>query len=265
MAETVASLAISLANALINRVRAMAAVDDAAKKLLEIVKSLCYTLEEARERGTFRSSASSTYQYISTVHSKLQDLELWITNYHNAGKSRGMLRRMRDYFFAGSNLEELQGLSQDLDHAFKCLNLSLSLEISAGVKELVQQQSSIAQQVVGIIQQHSGKADDHELAEIIAKKTNFAIDSVKHELATGIQDLRGDVGYIREKVDKLCQLLEANMNVTAQGTAPPDDVAHCLELAPFSKSEWVNERHGQYDSDKKNSQNCSYSVVYMQF
>jgi hypothetical protein len=252
--ELAATTAMSLVAALIHQLNAMAEVDEVSKRLKAIVKNLEYALEGARERGSFRSSHGSTKAHLESVNTKLRQLQEWITNYQNAGRG-GMLRRMKEYFFACSNLEELRRLSQELDDACKGLNLSLNLEICAGVKELLQQQSNIAKDVVDIIEQRGGRADDHELAEIIARKTNMTIENVRRELARDMEFLRRDVGEMKVTMGLILALLQAHLDGSAL-PAPPlhyppcyqnhdsyEDVATSLELAPFSRSEWEQERH----------------------
>ncbi len=227
----------------------MAATDETAKKLLNIVKNVFYALEEARERGMFRTALESTCRNINTVYLKLQELQTWITNYNNEGRTKGMLRRFRDYFYAGDNLNQLNSLSMELDAAFKNMHMSLSLEVCAGVKDLVDHQSSIAKEVFGMIQQHSGRPDDHALAEFIAKKTNIAVQVVKQELVTNMEYLRrvvDDVAHIKSRMDALTCMLEKALLLKAEGlAAPPSNIEQCLELAPFGVSEWVEKWRGK--------------------
>ena len=246
MAETAASLAIGLVSALIRQLQTMAAADATARKFLQLVKNVAYTLQGAQERGAFRSSPGSILQNLKILHSALQRLEKWINDYNHAGRTKGRLARMRDYFYAGKNLEELNNLCKEIDDAIKCLDLSLNLEICAGVKDLVEQQSGVAREVFDMIQKHSGSADDRELAEAIAKKTDIAIDDVKQELKSSIEQLRivdDNVKKILAMVEGLYFLQVKSANV-APGISESEDVAQSLELAPFSVAEWVDERHG---------------------
>jgi hypothetical protein len=246
MAETAATLSIELLKALVNRLDVLATTDETAKRLLQMTKSMSYTLEEARDQGTFKNATSCTRQNVEKLCDAIKGLQSWIDEYNNAGKTKGKLRRLRDYFYAGNNLNTLKALSKELDQAFKSLNLSLNLEVCAGVKDLVQQQFFLAKEVVGIIQQHSGSPDDWQLAETIAKKTNIAFENVKQELASNMDYLKkvdANVALIKDQLEAIYNLLEAKLNLGPE-VGMPDDIANLLEMAPFSKSEWVKEKNG---------------------
>jgi len=246
MADIAASFAIQIAGALVQQLRSMAEVDEASKKLLSIVENICYALDDAQRRGAFRSATDSTMGNIARLRQLLEELQAWVNNYNHAGKTKGMLARMRDYFCAGKDLDKLSSLGEELDRAFKSLHLSLNLEICAVVKDLVVQQSGVAREVFQMIQQHSGTPNDSKLAEAIARKTNIAIENVRHELASSMECLRrvdDKLAHIRDRVDALTRLLEANMGLE-NFTAPLNGIEHNLEYAPFGVSEWVEKRQG---------------------
>jgi hypothetical protein len=153
MAEELASAAISMALALKNQFDKMSETDSTAQSLCDLVRNVAYTLQDALGRHVFASTSPNTLHHIQIVHSRLADLNQWISNYMHAGKTKGLLQRLRDYFYAGGNLDELNRLSLELDCALQCLDLSLNMQICAGVQRLIQLQSTVAQNVFHIVQQ----------------------------------------------------------------------------------------------------------------
>jgi hypothetical protein len=245
MAELAASAAISMALALKSQFDKMCEADSTAKSLYGLVRNVAYTLQDALNRKVFASPSSNTLLNIEIVHSRLAELNQWISNYMQAGKTKGILRRLRDYFLAGGNLDELNRLSVELDGAMRCLGLALNMETCAGVQRLIQRQSTVAQHVFHIVQQHSGKSDDPHLAEKIAKLTNMAISDVKKELAENMQLFRrvdDNVQDIKSMLQKLILRVESNKK-QERDSMEPEDLQGCLELAPFGNLEWV-ERGG---------------------
>lgn len=250
MAETAASLSIQCAMILVQQLQKMGEVDTTAKYLESTLRSITYTLEEAQKRGTFRGAPESTCRNISIVHEKLQELQSWVTDYQNTGKTKGMLARLRDYWYAGQHLDKLKKLSLELDQAFKDMHLCLSLEICAGVKDLVEHQSSVAKEVFEMIQRHSGSSNDLKLAQAIANKTDIALENVKQELTSNMDQLRrvdANVAHIKDKTDAILRLLENQMNafIALPFAAPQSDFERCLEPAPFSIAEWTDKGHGK--------------------
>jgi hypothetical protein len=268
MAELVASLAMEVVHRIVEQTEKLAATDEAAKRIMVLVRNMGFTIEEAMERGVFRSlSLENTKRNLDIVLAKLRELESWITEYNNAGKKKGRLARLRDYFYAGKNLEQLKSLSQELDGAFRRMDLSLSLEVCAGVKDLVEHQSDIAQDVFQLIQQHSGNPDDRNLAQTIANKTKIAMDEVKQELSSNmgylrrmddnVQFMKLQLGDLVEAVQRIQEGMNERLN-----SAQREDMATCLELAPFSVTEWVNERLGMCTHVKFTS---VYTYMYVRY
>jgi hypothetical protein len=127
----------------------LADVDDFAKNLVHVMESI---LGKAIKEGAFKNaSGDSLYQ-------TLLRLQAWLKEYNNAGETKGMLRRLRDYFYAAAgnnsdNMDQLISLSQELGQACMSLRLRPTLplaclaDVRGSVQDLVERQSNLAKQV----------------------------------------------------------------------------------------------------------------------
>ncbi len=227
-----------------SRYSTTAETDFTAIKVCSLAKNLAYALQEAKDHGSLESPSESFRQNLDMTHRLLKQLDAWTADYMNAGKNKGRLVSLCDYFYAGSNLDVLKKTSEDLDQAVKAMGLVVKMDMCACVKDIIEQQSGIAKDVVEALKQHTGGQDDGLLAAKLAMMTNIAVASVQRELTTSMAVLRrveNRLQYVRDVIIHDLGRKMGNMKIVAS----VDPGAACLELAPFSKLEWVNELQGK--------------------
>jgi hypothetical protein len=247
MAESVGSAVIELGLAIHRRYHAMAEADFTTIKVSMLAKHVAYALEEAQERGSLESPSESFRQDLDATNRLLQQLDAWIENYMSAGRNQGKLVRLCDYFNAGTHLDVLKKMCEDLDRAAKAMGLALKVEACAAVNDVIEQQSSIAQGVIEALKQHTGGASDGALAAKVAKMTRMAVGDVQRELSTSMEALRRVENRSQYIKDDLLQDLSrrmGGMKITASLDLGENPSA-CLEAAPLAESEWVNDHHGR--------------------
>jgi hypothetical protein len=246
MVESVGSSIVQLALAFSRQYSAMNEADLTAIKVCSFAKNVAYALQEAQEEGALESPSDSLRQNLDKMNTLMKQIETWAASYIDAGKKKGRLGRLFDYFYAGSNLDVLKKTSEDVDQAVKDIGLAVRMDLCAGVKDLIEQNNSIAPGVVEALQQHTGRPDDSLLAAKVAKMTNITIEDVQQELMRSMQALQrveNRSQYIREHVVSDLSRQMSGMKISA-GVYQAEDLAECLEMAPFSKPEWVDELQG---------------------
>jgi hypothetical protein len=247
MVENAGSSVIQLGLAFSKQYSTMAEADPIAIRMCGFAKNVSYALLEAQEQGAFESPPEGFHRNLEVTHGLLKQLEAWTADYINAGKNKGRLVRLCDCFYAGATLDVLKKTSEDLDQAVKAMGLAVKMETSAGVKDMIEQQNSIATDVVEALKQHAGRPDESLLAAKVAKMTNIAAADVQRELTACMEALRrveNRSQYIRDEIVHDLERKMGSMRIVARAD-PAEDLAGCLEMAPFSRLEWVNEFQGR--------------------
>jgi hypothetical protein len=246
MVESVCSSAIKLGLAFSKQYSSMPEADFVCVKLSSLAKNVAYALQEALEQGALESASESYRQNLDMTHGLLKQLEAWTENYMKAGRNSGRLGRLCGYFCAGMQVDVLKKICEDIDQAVKAMGMVVRMEMCAGVKDMIEQQSSIACIVVEELkQQHAGRPDDL-LAARIAKMTTIPLADVQRELNTSMAALQSTENrskYIKDDILHGLSRHMGNMKI-ATSVDPGEDLAACLEFAPLSMLEWVQEQQG---------------------
>jgi hypothetical protein len=225
----------------------MAEADSTTFMVSTLAKHVAYAVQEAQERGSLESPSESFRQELDALNRLLKQVEAWTENYISAGRNQGKLVRLCNYFNAGTHLDVLKKMCEDLDRSAKAMDLALKMEACAAVKDVIEQQSSIAQGVVEALKQHTGGASDGALAAKVAKVTRMAVGDLQRELSTSMAALRRVENRSQYIKDDLLQDLSrrmGGMKITAS-LDPGENPSACLEAAPLAESEWVNDHHGR--------------------
>ena len=80
----------------------------------------------------------------------LLEFQQFIEKYHNYGKSKGYLRRMRDYWSANKTQGSIVELAQRVDLAMRNLNLAAQMDLCANVQKILQQQDKRSEAVLAV-------------------------------------------------------------------------------------------------------------------
>jgi hypothetical protein len=80
----------------------------------------------------------------------LAEFKNFIDKYHDYGKSKGYLRRLRDFWSASKKQSSIVELSTRVDRAMRNLNLASQMDMCANAQKIMQQQQRMNQEVLGV-------------------------------------------------------------------------------------------------------------------
>jgi hypothetical protein len=243
MAELAITAALTIAQRIIQRFDTLSKVDTTAKKLLGLVGHVEWALSEAQARGLLQSTGGNAMlASVGRVNGALGRLEEWIDRYDKQGE-KGKIARLMDYFHAGTNLEELEQLSTDLDQECQALGLQLNLETFACVKQLLEQQKLVITLIYDLVRQP--RLDESSLAEKIGKIAKIGVADVMRELkgVTEKINLLPDPGNFEKvmTVHKKCLERLKDKEDSPRKLVDHGNLKfqHCLDIAPFHSKEWL--------------------------
>lgn len=174
--------AIKAVKFIYDRYKEMKDVDKTCEKCASELNRLRCVLEQGQESRAFDACSPAMKEHLTEVCECVEQFKIFLNGYDQEGKKKGWFARMVDFCKTGANKDELLSLSDRLDHAIRGLNLSGTLDIHAGISQVLVQQGLIANTLGDLVSKHQGADVLSDRCVMDAPETNFSCDHLPSNL-----------------------------------------------------------------------------------